>query len=238
MLSLKNISLKFSNHTILYSLNLAIAKGEMMIVLGSNGSGKSSLLKIIDKRYTVNEGEILLQEQSIKNYSTRELANKIVSLSQNSSESLFPRLTVEENYRLAIIRARIKPSQLPIEYLASYNPTLIKHKNNLVATLSGGEQQTLALALACLTKPKVLLLDEHTSALDPHTAEKLMRITVEKIKEHNITCLLTTHNLELAHRYGTRLIALQRGKIIRDFSAEEKRKLSIRDLKNECYVSP
>lgn len=237
MLSLNNISLKLSNHTILHSLNLTIAKGEMIIVLGSNGSGKSSLLKVIDRRFTAHEGEILFQERPLKNYSTRALTNKIVSLSQNSLESLFPHLTVDENYRLALTRAKIKYSQQPIEYLASYNSNLITHKNNLVASLSGGEQQTLVLALACLTKPDVLLLDEHTSALDPHTAEKLMRLTSEKIKENNITCLLTTHNLDLAHQYGTRLIALKQGKIARDFSHDEKRRLSIMDLKNECYTS-
>ncbi|MCD6047951.1 MAG: opuBA [Gammaproteobacteria bacterium] len=233
MLSVKKLSLKFSDHQVLSDINLEIQPGELIIILGSNGSGKSSLLKLIDRRYAIQQGSIILKDKPLEKYSPESLSQHIVTLTQNPLDSLFPNLTVEENCRLAIRRAKSKI--IPNDYLAEFNPKLEKHKKNLAGQLSGGEQQSLALALACLAEPEILLLDEHTSALDPHTADRLMRMTVEKIKAHNMTCLLTTHHLEFAKEYGSRLIALRNGKITHDFSYPEKTKLTIEDLKKECY---
>jgi putative ABC transport system ATP-binding protein len=235
MLSLKNVSLKFLDHQVLADIKLDIQPGELIIILGSNGSGKSSLLKLIDRRYDLQQGSITLNNKPIEKYSPKSLSQHVVTLTQNPLDSLFPNLTVEENCRLAIRRAKNKI--IPEDYLTEFNPNLDKHRKNLAGQLSGGEQQSLALALACLAEPEILLLDEHTSALDPHTADRLMRMTVEKVKTHGMACLLTTHHLEFAKAYGTRLIALRNGEITHDFSYTEKTKLTIEDLKRECYDS-
>jgi putative ABC transport system ATP-binding protein len=235
MLLVKNVSLKYDEKEILSDINLQLLSGEFVILLGSNGSGKSSLLKLIDRRYGLQEGKIFVADHSIESLSTSQLARIVVTLSQNATDSLFPHLTVEENCLLAMNRSKLK--NIPKSYLKEFNPHLELHKKTLAGQLSGGEQQALALALACLAQSHILLLDEHTSALDPHTAERLMKITAKKIEEQKITCLLTTHNLEIALQYGSRIIALKNGKIAHDFSREEKALLSLTDLKEKCYDS-
>lgn len=237
MLNLQNISLKLDGQQILSDINLEISRNEIIILLGSNGSGKSSLLKLIDRRYALQQGNLSIDSISIARYSQKNLGRTIVTLTQNPLDSLFPKLTVKENCLLACYR---KPNHREKnldfkDHLAQFNPKLVSHLNTLTGNLSGGEQQALVLALACLAKPKILLLDEHTSALDPHTADNLMTLTQEKVKENGMTCVISTHHLEHALRYGNRLIALQNGKILKNYNREEKEKLSLEQIRNECY---
>lgn len=234
MLKLQNISLNLGHQPILSDINLTIEKNEIMIMLGSNGSGKSSLLKLIDRRYALQKGSLTIDDIAIEKYSQKKLAQTIITLTQNPLDSLFPKLTVKENCFLACYRAEKTHTSFD-EHLAQFNPKLVSHLHTLSGNLSGGEQQALALALACLAKPKILLLDEHTSALDPHTAENLMQLTQEKIKAHGITCIISTHQLEHALQYGDRLISLQNGKILKNYSYEEKSVLSLEKIRKECY---
>lgn len=234
MLKLNNISLNFGQQSILSDIHLNVDQHEIVILLGSNGSGKSSLLKLIDRRYSVQKGNLMVNDISIEEYSQKKLAKTIITLTQNPLDSLFPKLTVKENCLLACYRAENSHTSFE-DHLAQFNPKLVSHLNTLSGNLSGGEQQALVLALACLAKPKILLLDEHTSALDPHTAENLMRLTQEKIKAHGMTCIMSTHQLDHAIKYGDRLIALQNGRILKTYNKIEKASLSLEQIKKECY---
>jgi len=234
MLKLSNISLNLSQQRILSDINLNIDQSEIVIMLGSNGSGKSSLLKLIDRRYLLQTGSLKVDNVAIEKYSQKKLAQTIITLTQNPLDSLFPKLTVKENCLLACYRAEKNHTSFE-EHLVQFNPKLVSHFNTLSGSLSGGEQQALVLALACLAKPKILLLDEHTSALDPHTAENLMQLTQEKIKAHGITCIISTHQLEHALQYGDRLIALQNGRILKNYNKAEKTMLSLEQVRQECY---
>lgn len=242
LLELKEIEFKVSHpaRTILYKMNYTVNAGDFIVILGSNGSGKSTLLKLLDQRYRPSYGRIALAGKDLQQYNISTLSKKVVTLSQNTQDSLFCSLTVLENCLLAVDRGESSISignkeKYFSEYLAQFNPNLARHLYNLAGQLSGGEQQALALGLACLAKPNLLLLDEHTSALDPHAADRLMQLTSQMVKQYGITCILTTHNLELAAQYGNRLLAIQHGKIICDFNEKQKATLSVEELKQKCY---
>lgn len=238
MIHLNDISLHFDEKKILSNINLEVHPGETVMMLGKNGSGKSSLLKLIDGRYPLQQGSITLDGLPRKHYSSAQLATCVATLTQDPLDSLFPRLTVKENCLLAHQRAHGN-SKIKIsleKHLSPFNPTLATRLNILCEKLSGGEQQALVLALTCLSKPKILLLDEHTSALDPSTAENLIRLTQEKIKSYGITCIISTHNLDHALHYGDRLIALHQGTILKDYHRTEKETLSLQQIQAECYT--
>jgi putative ABC transport system ATP-binding protein len=235
-----NYQIKHPARHILSNINLNIAKNDFIIILGNNGSGKSSLLKLLDKRYQASSGNIEINTHSIKTYDTKAFSKLLITLTQNPLASLFPSLTIYENCQIALQHSGQKLSPLKQKnyfktYLADYNSNLPKQMSNLVGSLSGGELQALALALACLARPQILLLDEHTSALDPNAADRLMQITQTMIQRYGITCFLTTHNLEIAKNYGTRLIAIQQGAIAQDYNFAEKQLLTQEDLKKFCY---
>lgn len=237
MLKLQNVSLQLNEKPILSNINLTIDSEEIVMLLGSNGSGKSSLLKLIDRRYRLQQGDLTINHISIEKYSPKNLSKTVMTLTQNPLDSLFPTLTVKENFRLVHLGLIGREKMMDFEtHLMLFNPKLIHHKHTLVSKLSGGEQQALALALACLAKPKILLLDEHTSALDPHIAENLMQLTQHIVKTCGITCIITTHNLQHAVTFGDRLIALQQGKVIRNYHYLEKIHLSLEQIRRECYL--
>lgn len=236
MITFKNISFQLQEKIILSHLELTIPRSQTVILLGKNGSGKSSLLKLLDRRYPLQQGTLTIDGKPLQHYSAKQLARTMATLTQQPLDSLFSHLTVKENCLLAARQARSfkKESELK-NYLAEFNPKLPLHLDTLCQHLSGGEQQALMLALACLSQPKIILLDEHTSALDPKAAEELIRLTQEKINAYNLTAIICTHNLDHALRYGHRLIALQEGKIIRDYCGPEKEKLTLEKIRQECY---
>jgi len=214
---------------ILDKINYEVFSGDFVIILGSNGSGKSTLLKLIDKRISSNNGKVLLEEKDINNYSANEYSQKVKTLTQNCNDSLFPSLTIFENY--ALVKRKFTMNQknereFLAEYLHQFNPRFSTKLDQIVDELSGGEKQTLALALTILNPPLLLLLDEHTSALDPKTAELNMKLTKEMIIKNDITCLLTTHNLNIAEHYGNRILAIRYGEILARIEPEEKHSLS------------
>jgi putative ABC transport system ATP-binding protein len=221
---------------ILKNINYTITAGDCVVVLGANGSGKSSLLKLIDGRYKTNDGSILLQNKNILALSTHARAHTVHTLTQNASDNLFFKLTVLENYQLLQKRQTTQTSDFSLaDYLRDFNPNLANKLTVLVGRLSGGEQQALALALAVLYPPQILLLDEHTSALDPKTAEHLMALTARIISERHITALLTTHNVNHALQYGNRILALKEGEIYDCIETADKKNLTAEDLLARCY---
>lgn len=236
LLSFNKVSLKVpSKETpILSDLSLDIFPGEFVLLLGSNGSGKSSLLKTINGLFSPSSGSLFFQDKDLAKSSLTQRSKSIVTLTQDLNLSTFSDLTVLENCLIALHRNKIIHPLFPSKeehkkikiHLHSYSPTLSEKLKAPVSTLSGGERQTLALAMNLWIPPSLLLLDEHTSALDPHMAKKLMNLTHETARNQKITTLVATHNLDDALNYGTRLIAMKYGTIILDISQKEKKELT------------
>jgi putative ABC transport system ATP-binding protein len=213
-------------------------------VLGSNGSGKSSLIKIINKTNQNFKGDIIfeLKGQNIK-ISSEEYLKHIATITQDIDSNLFLELSVLEN--CILYASRYKSSSLFLkeasdqdkysDYLKKYNVKLSSKLGTQAAKLSGGERQSLILALTFLHTPSLLLLDEHTSALDPLASAMLMQLTSDKISDEQVTCIMTTHSLDHALRYGNKLIALKDGKIIFHADEKKKSKLTKEDLIKYCY---
>lgn len=230
LLTLNNISFSVGEKQIINHVNLSINTGDFVVILGGNGSGKSTLLKLINHTYHQTTGAITITGNA-----------KIVTLTQFISDSLFTELTIEENALLiesAIMQKAFHKktilSELPA-YLSQFNTNLPKALKTRVNHLSGGEQQMLAFALYLRHEPDLLLLDEHTSALDPKKADSVMQITHQYLQKKHITCLMTTHSLSYAIAYGNRLIALREGSVVFEADAEEKAKLNTSDLLQHCY---
>jgi len=245
MITLKNISFKVpeNDNIILSNIDYHIKPHDFVIVLGSNGSGKSSLLKLLDRRYQLTSGEIAVDKKSIARYSNNEFSKTIVTLTQNCHESLFTSLTLFENYLLTkqkhenhlfSLATKKEKTHFAI-YLKNFNAKLSDKIDIVVDKLSGGEKQALALSLAVLYPPKILLLDEHTSALDPKSAQQIMELTHQVVSKSNMTCLLTTHDLNIAKSYGNRILALKNGQVHQKIEAPEKDQLTTQALLAACY---
>ncbi|HSW68797.1 MAG TPA: ATP-binding cassette domain-containing protein [Gammaproteobacteria bacterium] len=245
MITLENISFKIPEHDnmILHHMDYHISPHDFVIVLGSNGSGKSSLLKLLDRRYHLSSGKIFINQKPMLSYSNNEFSKTVVTLTQNCNESLFTSLTLFENYLLVkqkyekgLFSLASKKEKIFFgEYLQGFNRKLSDKMDVQVEKLSGGEKQALALALAVLYPPKILLLDEHTSALDPNSAQQIMELTKEVVRKNQITCLLTTHDLNIASEYGNRILALKNGKIHQKIEMAEKEKLTTQEMLAVCY---
>jgi putative tryptophan/tyrosine transport system ATP-binding protein len=244
ILHLEHITLRYPNTTqpVLNDLSYTVKRNDFVILLGSNGSGKSSLLKLIHRHHQPTSGEITFLDKPVQYYSADAFSKKVAVLSQNTSDSLFTALTVYENYLLvkqhqsffAFLHHTTERKQLQ-DYLYTFNPNLSDKLDAPVFQLSGGEKQALALALCLLHPPKLLLLDEHTSALDPKTSEQIMALTQRMISEHHITCILTTHDLDIALRYGNRVLVLHEGKIRKVFEEQDRQNLTKEMLISSYY---
>lgn len=245
LIDINHVSLRMPHvdHPLLFDITYQIYQGDFVVILGSNGSGKSTLLKLLDRRYSFTSGTLAIKEKSVTDYTNRELSHTVMTLTQNCHESLFTSLTLFENYLLVKhkkrhglfpARAR-KERDFFADYIGAFNKNLSRKLDTLVDRLSGGEKQALALALIVLDPPTILLLDEHTSALDPNMAAQLMQLTYQCAMRNNITCLLTTHNLEVAKNYGNRVLALRQGKIYQSIETEEKSLLTAQHLLEACY---
>lgn len=238
LLSLKKISLKLSqlSEPILSHINYDIYPNDFILILGANGSGKSSLLKLIHRQYMPTDGQIDFKNESIKKISLRHFHQSVGFLTQNYHESLFIELTVLENYLLFSRKNNTEKNRNHfVEHLNQFNPKLITKLNQTVDALSGGEKQAIALALRLIYPPQILLLDEHTSALDPKTAEHIMQLTNRMIKKYQITCLLTTHNMQFAETYGNRILALNQGKIHKMIDRDRGQFVSSKELLAGCF---
>ncbi len=250
MLDIKDLSITFNADTVnekkaLDSVNLHLNEGDFVSVIGSNGAGKSTLLNCISGTYIPDSGSILLDGKDITYMREHKRAKKIGRLFQDPLKGTAPNMSIEENLSLAYRRGNPSNSIYNRFLKTGLNHderTLVKTKlvslglgleerlNSKVGLLSGGQRQALTLMMATINVPTLLLLDEHTAALDPKTAAQVMKITDNVIKDNHITTLMITHNITQALNYGNRLIVMSEGKILMEFNQEEKSKMSVEDV--------
>ena len=244
MLDIQNLSKTFNPGTVnekkaLSSLSLHLDEGDFVTIVGSNGAGKSTLFNAIAGSFYADEGSISLAGKDITFMPEHERSRRIGRLFQDPLRGTAPSMTIEENLALAYLRAahgnpfsRIskKDKKFFAEQLKQLGMGLEDRMKNPVGLLSGGQRQALTLLMATLKRPKLLLLDEHTAALDPKTAAKVMELTDRIVREGQLTTLMITHNMRDAIQYGNRLIMLHDGHVILDIAGEEKKKLTVPDL--------
>lgn len=244
MLSLQNVSKTFNPGTItekkaLHDISLDLAPGDFVTVIGGNGAGKSTLLNLIAGVYTADSGRIVLDGLDISALKEHERAAFFGRVFQDPMRGTAATMQIEENLALAYRRGKRRGLRWGItnaerslyrEKLALLDLGLEKRMSAKVGLLSGGQRQALTLLMATLEKPKLLLLDEHTAALDPKTAQKVLDLTEEIINRDGLTAFMVTHNMKNAIRYGNRLIMMHEGRIIYDVSGEEKKNIQVADL--------
>ena len=245
MLKLDNIHLTFNPGTVnekkaLEGLNLQLDQGDFVTILGSNGAGKSTLFNTIAGTYRPDSGKVYLDGRDITPLPDYKRSKDIGRLFQDPLKGTAPNMTIEENLARAYLRANHATSPFSMiskkdragfrEKLSMLGLGLEDRMNQPVGLLSGGQRQALTLLMATLVTPKILLLDEHTAALDPGTAEVVLELTKRIVAEHNITCLMITHNLASSLELGNRTIMMQNGRIALDIKNEQRQGLTPDDL--------
>lgn len=244
ILEIKNLTKTFNvgsvnQKTVLNGLNLEIKRGDFITVIGGNGAGKSTLMNAITGVFSCDAGSILLNGEDITWLPEHKRAKYFGRVFQDPMLGTAPNMEIEENLALAYRRGRrrglawgvTKPErEIYREELAMLELGLEDRMSSKVGLLSGGQRQALTLLMATLVKPEVLLLDEHTAALDPKTAKNVLDLTEKIVTENGLTTLMVTHNMRDAIRYGNRLIMLDHGEIIFDISGEEKSALTVESL--------
>ena len=245
MLKVKNISKTFNPGTVnekkaLQELNLHLNKGDFVTILGSNGAGKSTLFNAIAGSFVVDSGSIHLDGVNITNQPDFKRSKVIGRMFQDPLKGTAPNMTIEENLALAYMRASHGTSPFSMinkrdrkdfrERLAQLELGLEDRMDHPVGLLSGGQRQALTLLMATLVTPKLLLLDEHTAALDPATAEKVLDLTKRIVAENEITCLMITHNIPSALALGNRTIMMNNGSIVMELGGEERKHMTSEKL--------
>jgi putative ABC transport system ATP-binding protein len=244
MLELKNINKYYNPGTVnemclFHDFNLVVKDKEFVSVVGSNGSGKTSMLNIICGTIPVDSGSILINDIDISNMPDFKRERKIGRVYQNPSMGTCPTMTILENMSLADNKGKSfnlgrGTNRSRIEFYRENLSTLglgLEDKMNIpVGSLSGGQRQAMALLMSTMTPIEFLILDEHTAALDPKTAELIMELTDKIVKEKNLTTIMVTHNLRYAVEYGNRLVMMHRGDVVLDKSGEEKNQIKIDDI--------
>lgn len=220
---------------ILDNVNLDIYPGDFITILGSNGAGKSTLFNTIGGNLKPDSGQVIYNGKDITRMSVVRRTEFLSRVFQDPKLGTAPRMTVAENLLLAEKRGKkhsLVPRNLKSQ-MRKFKEITAKMNNNLddrletaTGNLSGGQRQTLSFLMATINRPGILLLDEHTAALDPKTSEQLMNITDNTINKEKLTCLMITHHLDDAIKYGNRLLVLHQGKISYDISGEEKKNLT------------
>ena len=248
MLVMRDVSKTFNPGTVnekcaLKNLNLTLKQGDFATIVGSNGAGKSTLFNAITGAFFADKGLIMLDGEDIT-YQKEHVRSKVIGhLFQDPLKGTAPHMTIEENMALAYLRtttsknayfSRIKAADKKKfrEQLALLDMGLEDRMKQPVGLLSGGQRQALTLLMAT----KILLLDEHTAALDPATAEKVLNLTKKIVSEQNITCLMVTHNMHQALELGNRTLMMDSGNIVLDVSGEEREKMSVDDLLEQFAV--
>lgn len=230
MLKIQNLSKSFNKNTdneinIFNEFNLEIEKNKCTAIIGSNGCGKSTLLNIIGGSIEIDKGEIMLNEKNISNLREEKRAIYIGRVYQNPSMGVSPSLTILENMSLAdkkgekfALKRLIRKNEIPryVNLLKDLDLGLENKLNTKVKFLSGGQRQSLSLIMAAMKHPDLLLLDEHTAALDPKTSAVIMEKTRELIKKYSITTIMISHNMKDAIEYSDRIVMLDKGKVILD----------------------
>ena len=217
-------------------LSLDVRRGDFITIIGANGAGKSTLLGAIAGSFITDSGELVLDGEDMTLLPEYRRARKIGRLFQDPMRGSAPDMTIEENLALAAGRGGwLSPISRADrhffrERVAMLEMGLEDRMNQPVGLLSGGQRQALTLMMATLNTPKLLLLDEHTAALDPATAEKVLGLTKRIVAENGLTCLMVTHNMQSALELGNRTVMMNAGKIVMDVSGEERARLGVPDL--------
>ena len=245
MLTLQNVSKTFNPGTVnektaLSGIDLHLERGDFVTILGSNGAGKSTLFGAIAGSFPVDSGKILLDGADITDLPDYKRSKYIGRLFQDPLKGTAPNMTIQENLALAYLRASERRSPFSMitaadrrefrERLAQLELGLEDRMEQPVGLLSGGQRQALTLLMATLVTPKLLLLDEHTAALDPATAEKVLDLTQRIVAEHAITCLMITHNIPSALNLGNRTIMMREGRIALELEPERRKTITTTEL--------
>ena len=232
--------------TALRNVGFGLDDGEFAVVIGSNGAGKSTLLNALAGEVSVDTGEILIDGSDVRNQPVHRRARMISRVFQDPMLGTAPTLSVEENLAVASRRGKRKTLRLGLnrrnrEYFRERIHVLgLGLENRLsekVQFLSGGQRQSLTLVMASLVSPRLMLLDEHTSALDPRAAELVLRLTAEVVDAEAITTIMVTHNMQHALEFGNRLFMMHDGKIVLDAGEHEKSRLTVSDLVGQFQVT-
>lgn len=243
MLKINCLSKSFTNpygepNKVLSNLSITINDGEFVSIIGSNGTGKSTLLNIISGLVKESSGEISLNDMTLTALPEHSRTRIISRVFQDPAAGACPSMTVRENLSLALNKGKLLNLKRCLRHstetleglLERISLDLKKYMDVKVKYLSGGQRQALALVMASVSNPQVMLLDEHTAALDPKTSNEIMDLTDSIVREKNITTLMVTHNLKHALTYGDRLIMLHKGEVVLDARGEEKKSLTIETI--------
>ena len=244
MLLLENVEKTFNRGTInekkaLNGLNLSMKDGDFVTVIGGNGAGKSTMMNMIAGVYPIDKGKVILNGENISRWSEHKRARFLGRVFQDPMTGTAADMEIQENLALAYRRGKRRGMRWAItkdekekyrESLKVLGLGLENRMTSKVGLLSGGQRQALTLLMATLRQPDLLLLDEHTAALDPKTAAKVLEITEQIVAENHLTTIMITHNMKDAIRMGNRLVMMHDGRIIYDVSGEEKKNLKVSQL--------
>jgi putative tryptophan/tyrosine transport system ATP-binding protein len=223
----------------LQGVDLEIPEGEFVIILGGNGSGKSTLLNAVAGTFPLDAGQILLAQQDITNWAEHQRARFIGRVFQNPFSGTAPNMSIAENFAMAARRGKSRrlgwalSRSLKDELqsrIRDLKMGLEDRMGNAIGSLSGGQRQALTLLMAAWIKPAILLLDEHTAALDPKSADQVIRLTEQIIRQHQLTTLMVTHSMAQAVNLGHRIIMMHKGRVAYRFAGADKQRLRVDDL--------
>ena len=243
MLQIENLTKIFNPDTIdqkvaLNDISVRIEKGDFVTVIGSNGAGKTTLLNLISGTYLPDKGRVVIDDMDVTRIPEHKRAKYLGRIFQDPLMGTAASMTIEENLAMADLRGMPRTLRWGVNrsrrdhyrsILKMMGLGLEKRLKQSVSLLSGGQRQSLTLLMVTLTLPKLLLLDEHTAALDPKTAKRVMELTQTIISENKLTAIMVTHNMEQAIRFGNRLIMLHEGSIQLDISGEEKKAFTVQE---------
>jgi len=247
MITINNLHKKFNPGTLnevyaLKGINVKINKGDFVTIIGTNGSGKSTLLNAIAGAFLPDEGNIVIDGNDVTNIVEYKRAKYISRVFQNPFSGTAAEMTIAENLHLASLRGS---RRFPIiglnnqsinrykEELRQLEMQMEDRTDSLIGTLSGGQRQAITLLMAVIKRPLVLLLDEHTAALDPKSAAQIINLTKKFIERDNLTAVMVTHSMQQALELGNRTIMMNKGEIVEDLTLADKRRLTVNDLLNK-----
>lgn len=244
LLTLKSVTKIFNKGTqdekrALDDFSLEVAGGDFITIIGSNGAGKTTLLNVIAGTIEADEGQVMVDGQDVTKWPDFQMAQFISRVFQSPTMGTAGDMTIEENLCMAELRGKKRGLRWGVtrgrraryrEVLQVLDLGLEDRLKQAVGLLSGGQRQSLTLLMTTLAMPKVLLLDEHTAALDPRTATKVMDLTDSMVRKNNLTTLMVTHNMTQALKYGNRMVMLHQGRVQLDIQGEEKTKLTVAEI--------
>ncbi len=247
MLDVRRVTKAFFPHTVnekiaLSDVSLRLDEGDFCTIIGSNGAGKSTLLNIVAGKYLPDTGQVWIDNTDVTRLPDFKVARHLGRVFQDPLAGTAPHLSIEENLALALARGQGRGLRRGVtkakrarfaEELATLELGLESRLHAKVGLLSGGQRQALSLLMATFSEPRILLLDEHTAALDPQRADLITRLTAEAVERHHLTTLMVTHNMDQALRVGNRLIMMHEGQIVFELRDEAKRNATVADLLGE-----